>query len=115
MSSASSLFGGNSDGAARMEEWLQEMCRGCKKDRGRGPSGGMGGMSCPLPARAYTDPDAAMPEWSETAGRPDQLAALGPGPWPVWTSYTSRKRRRDAGRPRGTSGMEPMFILGDKS
>lgn len=24
--------------------------------------GGMGGMSCPLSARAYTDPHAAMPE-----------------------------------------------------
>ena len=111
MSSASGLFGGNSDGSSAMEAWLQKMCCGCKADRGRGPSGGMGGMSCPLPARAYADYNAEIPEWSDdpAAPRPARLAELGPGPWPVCTSYQPRQRRSDAGRSRATRHMDPLF------
>lgn len=109
MVSPAGMFGGNSDGTVRLEEWLDVMCRGCKNDRGRGPSGGMGGMSCPLPGNAYADPDADIPEWSETAERPARLTELGPGPWPVCTSHQPRKRRSDAGKSRAARDMPTLF------
>ena len=108
MSSPSSLFGGNSDGSARMEEWLRVMCRGCVSDRGRGPAGGQGGMSCTLPADAYTDPHASIPEWSpDGAPVPERVTAAG---FTVTSmAYQPRKRRSDAGKPHRARGMEPLF------
>jgi hypothetical protein len=110
MPSATDLFGGNSDGSMRMEAWLDLMCRGCVKDRGRAGSD-IGGMSCELPGRAYSDPyEADMPEWSPDASpRPERLAELGPGPWPVCMSYQARKRRSDAGRTRQPVSQAALF------
>ncbi len=111
---ATGLFGGNSDGYSRMEGWLKVMCRGCLKDRGRGPSGGMGGMSCPIPLRAGDGQGSAeMPEWSLDAPKPDRLAAeLGDGPWPVCTAYQPRKTRSDKGRRRAARDMDTLFEIG---
>ena len=111
MASPADLFGGNSDGSMRMEDWLSVMCRGCVKDRGRGLSDtGMGGMGCVLPANAYADPQADLPEWSTDASpRPDRLAELGPGPWPVCMAHEPRKRRSDAGRTRVPPGQEALL------
>lgn len=108
--SASDLFGGNSDGSMRMEGWLSVMCRGCVKDRGRSGSG-LGGMSCELPGRAYASQgDAPMPEWSPDATpKPERLAELGRGPWPVCMAYEPRARRSDAGRPRQRKGQDALF------
>jgi len=106
------LFGGNSEGGMRMEEWLRVMCRGCVKDRGREASGGMGGFSCTLPASAYADPYAAIPEWSPDASpRPERLAELGSGPWPVCMGYEARKKRSDAGTRRAPKDMDPLFEM----
>jgi hypothetical protein len=107
------LFGAsNSEGSMRMEEWLQVMCRGCVKDRGRGPSGGMGGIACPLPAGAYADPHADVAEWSpDAAPVPERVVAeLDRWPWyPVCMSYSPRKRRSDAGRPRVADGQGALL------
>lgn len=110
MGTPSGLFGGNSDGALRMEEWLKAMCRGCTKDRGRRPNGGMGGFSCGLPAGAYANPEADIPEWSADASPvPERLAAMPGGPWPVCIAYTPRKTRSDAGKPRAAKHATPLF------
>jgi hypothetical protein len=112
VSTPSGLFGGNSEGGMRMEEWLAVMCRGCVKDRGRAASGGMGGFSCGLPAAAYADPNAELPEWSADASpKPARLAELGDGPWPACMAYVPRKKRSDAGTRRPPKGMEPMFEM----
>jgi hypothetical protein len=116
MSTVIDLFGATSDGNMRMEEWLNVMCRGCVNDRGRKDSH-MGGMSCELPARAYTDPYGAnMPEWSQDAPWPQRLAAgldaAGldmRNPWPVCMAYRPRKRRSDTGRRRVPSGQDALF------
>jgi hypothetical protein len=118
VSTAADLFGGNSDGSVRMEDWLAVMCRGCVRDRGRGTAGDghMGGMSCDLPARAYFDAYGdGIEEWAVDASPvPERFAGLGPGPWPVCMAYEPRKTRADKGMRRGprVSGMEPMFDLG---
>lgn len=59
------FFGGNSDGAMRMEDWLHEMCKGCRHGRTEDWGGGarVRGIGCELPARAYTDPYDDLPEW----------------------------------------------------
>jgi hypothetical protein len=106
------LFGGNSDGGVNMEIWLEVMCQGCVKDRGRGPSGGMGGMSCELPARAYCDPDKDIAEWSPDASPlPERLAEEYGMHAPVCLAFTPRRKRSDAGVRRGhpVTGMEPLF------
>lgn len=112
MATAIGLFGGNSDGSIRMEDWLRVMCKGCVNDRGRGATD-LGGMSCDLPGRAYGDPyEADMPEWSADASssrRPELVAELGDGPWPVCMAYKPRKRRADAGRPRQPQGVDTLF------
>jgi hypothetical protein len=112
MATAVDLFGGNSDGTVRMEEWLRAMCQGCVKDRGRSKTD-LGGMSCELPTRAYIGPyDADMPEWSEDATpKPERFAELGAGPWPVCMAYQPRKRRSDAGTSRAPAGMDALFEL----
>ncbi|HLK75822.1 MAG TPA: hypothetical protein VKU77_19490 [Streptosporangiaceae bacterium] len=111
MSTAAGLFGGNSDGYARMEAWLEVMCRGCVKDRGRSRTG-MGGTSCSLPLRAGSDSygDVEMPEWSADASPlPARLAELDGGRWPVCLAYVPRKERSDKGKARHPRGMEPLF------
>jgi hypothetical protein len=110
MSSPSSLFGGNSDGSARMEDWLRVMCRGCARDRGRGPAGGQGGMSCDLPVDAYISPYADIPEWSpDGAPVPERVTAAGFTVTCI--AYQPRKRRSDAGKPHRARGMEPLFAM----
>jgi hypothetical protein len=104
MATTADLFGAsNSDDALRLESWLSVMCRGCVKDRGRAQSGSdMGGMGCRLPADAYADPDADIPDWSaDAAPRPERLNELSPGPWPVCLAWRPRKTRSDAGIRRG--------------
>lgn len=101
MASASGLFGGNSDGSSAMEAWLSVMCQGCTKDRGRSATS-LGGMSCPLPGRAYGDPHADIPEWSPDASPvPERVAEELGIAAPVCMAYTPRKKRSDAGRRRG--------------
>ena len=110
------LFGGNSDGGMRMSEWLEVMCLGCRhesvKYRTQGAGGGFG---CELPERAICHPyTAEMPEWSVDASpRPERLAKLGDGPWPVCLNWEPRTKRSDAGVRRGprVSGMEPLFEM----
>ena len=105
MTAPSDLFGGNSDGSASMETWLGIMCKGCVKDRGTG--GGMGGMSCELPGRAYCDPYKDIPEWSPDATPvPQRLAdeyAQAPA---VCLAYVPRKKRSDAGVRRRPQRLE---------
>ncbi len=111
------LFGGNSDGGMRMLEWLDVMCLGCRhesvKERNAGNGGGYG---CHLPTRAVCDPyKTEMPEWSADASpKPERLAELGDGPWPVCLAWEPRTKRCDAGKRRGpkVTGMEPLFEIG---
>jgi hypothetical protein len=106
------LFGGGVEGSVEMGIWLEVMCLGCVKDRGRGPSGGMGGMSCELPCKALTDPHADIPEWSADASPvPERLDEAYARPPAVCMAYVPRKKRSDAGarRPRPVTGMEPLF------
>jgi hypothetical protein len=64
-----SYFGGNSDGAVRMERWLDLTCPGCK----HGESvDGQSGVGCPLTAAAYAAPYAVVAAWQE-----DHLAPMG--------------------------------------
>jgi hypothetical protein len=69
-----------------------------------------------LPA-GYADPyDADMPEWAaDGQQRPERFAGLGPGPWPVCTSYQPPRRRSDAGISRATRDMELLFDLGQET
>jgi hypothetical protein len=109
------LFGGNSDGGMRMTQWLDVMCLGCRHERAGQRKAFGGGTGCDLVCRAISDPyTAAMPEWLvDAAPRPERLAELGDGPWPVCTGFEPRKKRADAGRRRGprVSGMEPLFDM----
>ena len=110
------LFGGNSDGGMRMTEWLEVMCLGCRHESVRARKEGCGGgIGCELPSRAICDPyTAEMPEWSPDASpRPERLAGLPEGPWPVCLSWEPRAKRSDAGKRRGpkVAGMEPLFDL----
>jgi hypothetical protein len=109
------LFGGNSDGGMRMTQWLDVMCLGCRHERVKDRKDIGGGSGCDLVCRAISDPyTAPMPEWLvDAAPRPERLAELGEGPWPVCISHEPRKKRADAGRRRGPklSGMEPLFDM----
>jgi hypothetical protein len=110
------LFGGNSDGGMRMSEWLDVMCLGCRHERAKDRQAGIGGgCGCELVSRAICDPyTAEMPEWSADASpRPERLAELGDGPWPVCLGWEPRTKRSDAGKRRGprTGGMEPLFEM----
>jgi hypothetical protein len=108
------LFGGNSEGYCRMEEWLAVMCLGCRHERVSDRAAGIGGGSgCELVSRAVADPyGAEMPEWSrDAAPKPGRLAELGPGPWPACMSHEARKKRSDAGSRRAPKDMEPLFEL----
>lgn len=108
------LFGGNSEGYLRMEDWLRVMCKGCRHESaGLREGTGQGGILCEVADRAVSDPYAAeMPEWSaDAAPRPERLAELGGGPWPVCMSYEARKRRSDAGSRRAPRGIEPLFAM----
>lgn len=99
-----SYFGWNSEAGIRLEDWLRVMCRGCARDNGREESGSdMGGMSCDLPAAAYCEPYTPVEDWSADASpRPDRLAELGDGPWPVCMAW----QRAPVPAP---EGMDPLF------
>lgn len=62
MTAPTTLFGGNSDGAMAMEEWLTHMCQGCRRGVTRD---GLAGMDCPLPAQAYMEPYDDIRAWQE--------------------------------------------------
>jgi hypothetical protein len=114
------LFGGNSEGGMRMSMWLEAMCLGCRRESVKArKEGDGGGFGCDLPVRAICDPyTAEMPEWSADASpKPERLAELGDGPWPVCVAYEARTKRSDAGKRRGprVSGMEPLFEMGAAS
>lgn len=69
------FFGGNSDGAMRMEDWIAEMCKGCRHGRTEDWGGGepVRGMGCELPARAYARPYDDIEEWSVDADPPGPM------------------------------------------
>jgi hypothetical protein len=68
------FFGGNSDGALRMERWLDWMCADCVHGEN---VDGLAGMGCDFPARAYSDPYDDIAEWSTDAARiPRALGGL---------------------------------------
>lgn len=69
MTVPANFFGGNSDGAMRMEDWLAEMCKGCRHGRSEDWGGDepMRGMGCDLPAQAYAEPHSDLTEWSRDA------------------------------------------------
>jgi len=92
------------------------MCLGCRHERAGDRKEGIGGGSgCGLVSRAIGDPyGARMPEWvADDAPRPERLAGLGDGPWPVCVAWEPRAKRADAGVRRGprVRGMEPLFEI----
>jgi hypothetical protein len=113
------LFGGNSEGGMAMWAWLDVMCAGCRHESARQRrAGNGGGYGCELVTRAVCDPgEAPMPEWSpDAAPKPERLAELGPGPWPVCLAHEPRTKRSDAGKRRGPRirGMQPLFVIIDE-
>lgn len=110
------LFGPGSEGGMRLLEWLDAMCAGCRHERAGDRAAGIGGgAGCGLVSRAIGDPHGApMPEWvADDAPRPERLAGLGDGPWPVCTAWEPRTKRADAGVRRGprVRGMTPLFDI----
>lgn len=68
MTVPSGFFGGNSDGAMRMESWLDRMCADCVHNEAVHPSDPPG-LGCLLPCLAYDDPNRDIVEWSTDADR----------------------------------------------
>ena len=68
MTAPAGHFGSNSDGAMRMERWLDRMCKGCIHNRATLPSD-PAGLGCDLPVLAYDDPHRDLAEWSTDADR----------------------------------------------
>ena len=97
------FFGGNSDGAMRMEHWLAEMCKGCRHGRTEEHGGEepMRGMGCELPADAYADPYADIVEWSQDADPP--------GPFGL-RCMKKAERSRGVRRPPGGKEANPELF-----
>lgn len=94
------FFGGNSDGALRMENWLDEMCRGCRRGH---VEAGLRGMGCVLPANAYAAPYDDIPEWEQDLD--DEFGE------PVLTCTKKQVRTRGPKRPPTVGAGHPTLDL----
>lgn len=99
------FFGGNSDGGMRMEEWLHQMCKGCRHGRTEDMGDGtvMRGMGCILPANAYAQPYDDLPEWKVEVD--DEFGE------PFLTCTAKQVRTRGPKRPPTVSAGHPTLDL----
>lgn len=94
-----SYFGGNSDGALHMENWLDVMCKGCRHGQ---TEAGLRGMGCELPANAYAAPHEEIAEW--------ELSLDEEFGEPVLTCTKKQVRSRGMKRPPGVGAKHPTLF-----